>query len=41
MLERGTGLELSRATLDGWLLRAGELLNPMVAKKTRELISGT
>jgi transposase len=26
MLERDTGLELSRATLDGWVLKVGELL---------------
>jgi transposase len=28
ILERDTGLELSRATLDGWVLRVGELLVP-------------
>ncbi len=41
MLERDTGLELSRATLDGWVLRVGELLIPMVAAMRRELINGT
>jgi transposase len=41
ILERDTGLELSRATLDGWVLRVGELLIPMVAAMRRELISGT
>jgi len=41
ILERDTGLELSRATLDGWVLKVGELLVPMVAAMRRELISGT
>jgi transposase len=41
MLERDTGLELSRATLDGWVLKVGELLIPMVSAMRRELISGT
>jgi len=41
MLERDTGLELSRATLDGWVLKVGELLIPMVSAMRRELISGS
>jgi transposase len=41
MLERDTGRELSRATLDGWVLKVGELLIPMVSAMRRELISGT
>jgi transposase len=41
ILERDTGLELSRATLDGWVLRVGELLIPMVAAMRRELIGGS
>jgi transposase len=41
ILERDVGLEISRATLDGWLLKVGELLIPMVAAIRRELISGT
>jgi transposase len=41
MLERDTGLELSRATLDGWVLKVGELLMPMVSAMRRELISST
>lgn len=40
ILRRDTGLELSRATLDGWVLRVGELLIPMVAAMRRELIGG-
>ena len=41
ILERDIGLEISRATLDGWVLKVGELLIPMVAALRRELISGT
>jgi len=41
ILERDTGLEISRATLDGWVLRVGELLIPMVAVMRRELIGSS
>jgi len=41
ILERDLALEISRATLDGWVLKVGELLIPMVAAMRRELISGT
>jgi transposase len=41
ILERDIGLGISRATLDGWVLKMGELLIPMVAAMRRELISGT
>jgi transposase len=41
ILERDIGLEISRATLDGWVLKVGELLIPMVAAIRRELISGS
>jgi hypothetical protein len=41
ILERDIGLEIGRATLDGWVLKVGELLIPMVAAMRRELISGT
>jgi transposase len=40
ILERDLGLEISRATLDGWVLKVGELLIPMGAAMRRELISG-
>jgi len=40
ILERDLGLEISRATLDSWVLKVGELLIPMVAAMRRELISG-
>lgn len=41
ILERDLGLEISRATLDGWVLKVGELLIPMVAAMRRELIGGS
>src|ERR1700687_1352580 len=41
ILERDLGLGISRATLDGWVLKVGELLIPLVAAMRRELISGT
>ncbi len=41
ILKRDISLEISRATLDGWVLKVGELLVPMVAAMRRELISGT
>jgi transposase len=41
ILERDTGLELSRATLDGWVLKVGELLIPMVSAMRRELLGGS
>jgi transposase len=40
ILERETGLEISRATLDGWVMTVGGLLIPMVAVMGRELVSG-
>jgi len=40
ILERDTGLELSRATLDGWVLKVGELLIPMASAMRQELIRG-
>ena len=41
ILGRDLGLEISRATLDGWVLKVGELLIPLVAAMRRELISGS
>jgi hypothetical protein len=41
ILKRDVDLEVSRATLDGWVLKVGELLIPMIAAMRRELISGT
>jgi transposase len=33
ILERETRIELSRATMDGWVIRVGELLSPMEISK--------
>lgn len=41
MVERETGVEISRATMDGWVMRVGELLSPIAAAISRELINGT
>ena len=41
ILERETGLEISRATLDGWVMRVGQLLTPIVAVMRRELVVGS
>ena len=41
ILERETGVELSRATLDGWVMRVGELLIPMAAAMRAELLAGS
>ena len=35
MLEREAGVEIGRATLDGWVMRVGELLTPVVAAMRR------
>jgi transposase len=40
ILEREAGLELSRATLDGWVMRVGELLMPIAGAVGRELLAG-
>ena len=41
MLERDTGVEISRATLDGWVMRVGELLIPLARAMGRELLGGS
>jgi transposase len=41
ILKRETGLDLSRATLDGWVMRVGELLTPVAEVMGRELVAGT
>lgn len=40
ILERETAMELSRATLDGWVMRFGELLRPISGAMAQELLSG-
>jgi transposase len=41
MLERDTGVSISRATMDGWVMRVGELLMPVAEATGRELLSGS
>lgn len=41
ILKRDTGLELSRATLDGWVMRVGELLTPVAGVMRHELLAGS
>ena len=38
MLEREAGVEISRATLDGWVMRVGELLAPMIEAMRSNLL---
>jgi transposase len=38
ILQREAGLRISRATLDGWTLKVGEMLIPLVAAMRRELL---
>jgi len=40
ILERESGIAISRATMDGWVMRVGELLVPVSAAIRRELLSG-
>jgi transposase len=41
ILDRETGLALSRATLDGWVMRVGEWLIPVAGVIGRELLRGS
>jgi transposase len=41
ILEREAGLEIGRATLDGWVMRVGELLLPVVAAMRQDLLRAT
>jgi transposase len=38
ILQRDASIEVSRATLDGWVIRVGELLTPIVGMMRRELL---
>jgi transposase len=40
ILQRETGIEIPRATLDGWVMRVGELLRPITAAMGQELLKG-
>jgi transposase len=39
ILERDTGVELSRSTLCGWVMRVGELLRPITRVMAKELLA--
>jgi transposase len=41
MLEREAGLDIGRATLDGWVMRVGELLGPVVEAMRRDLLGAS
>jgi transposase len=41
ILERDTGVSISRATMDGWIMRVGEMLIPVVGAMGRELVTGS
>jgi transposase len=41
ILKRDTGLDISRSTMDGWVMRVGEFLVPIVGVMRRELLRGT
>jgi hypothetical protein len=38
MLEREAGIEISRATLDGWVMRVGEVLTPVTGIMRQDLL---
>lgn len=41
ILERETGVEIGRATLDGWVMRVGDLLLPVIQGMHRDLLTAT
>ena len=41
ILLRDTGVSIGRATMDGWVMRVGETLIPVVAAMGRELLAGS
>jgi transposase len=41
ILEREVGVEISRATMDGWVMQVGELLIPIAATMRSELLGGS
>ena len=41
ILERDTGVSISRATMDGWIMRVGEMLIPVVGAMRGELVAGS
>jgi transposase len=41
MIEREARVEIGRATLDGWVMRVGELLGPVVGAMRRDLLAAS
>jgi len=41
ILQRDAGIDISRATIDGWVMRVGDLLMPVVAVMGNQLVGGT
>lgn len=41
LLDRDSGLEIARATMDGWVMRVGELLMPVAGAMRKELLAGS
>jgi transposase len=41
ILEREAGIDIGRATLDGWVIGVGELLEPVVGAMRRDLLQAT
>ena len=41
MIEREAGVQISRATLDGWVMRVGELLQPVAGAMREQLLRGS
>jgi transposase len=41
ILEREAGLEIGRATLDGWVMRVGEVLIPITQAMRKDLLNGS
>ena len=38
---RDAGIDISRATIDGWVVRVGDLLTPLIGVMGRELVAGS
>jgi hypothetical protein len=41
ILKRDTGLDISISTMDGWIMRVGELLQPIVRAMRIKLLDGS
>lgn len=41
ILKRDTGMDVSRSTMDGWVMQVGEFLLPIVSHMRRDLLHGT